>query len=106
LLAIPAKHADAGLSGVLALLLLRLAHYLRLRRNPDADDATLHEWGRSWKVLALVQALCWAVSVWLFWDLGTPCHRTALMPVIFSLGLASVQLLATRSGCTSASSAC
>jgi len=31
-------------SGVLAaLLLVRLAHYLRFRRNPDADDATLHE---------------------------------------------------------------
>ncbi len=34
--------------------------------------------------------------MWLFWDLGTPYHRTALMLVIFSLGLASVQLLATQ----------
>ena len=84
-------------SGVLALLLLlRLAHYLRFRRNPDADDATLHEWRRSWKLLVLAQASCWAVAVWLFWDLGTPYHRTALMLVIFSLGLASVQLLATQ----------
>jgi len=84
-------------SGVLALLLLlRLAHYLRFRRNPDADEATLYEWRRSWKVLVLAQASCWAVAVWLFWDLGTPYHRTALMLVIFSLGLASVQLLATQ----------
>jgi two-component system, sensor histidine kinase len=84
-------------SGVLALLLaVRLAHYLRFRRNPDADDATLHAWRRSWKVLVLLQASCWAVAVWLFWDLGTPYHRTALMLVIFSLGLASVQLLATQ----------
>ncbi len=84
-------------SGVLALLLLlRLAHYLRFRRNPDADDATLHEWRRSWKLLVLAQASCWAVAVWLFWDLGTPYHRTAQMLVIFSLGLASVQLLATQ----------
>jgi signal transduction histidine kinase/CheY-like chemotaxis protein len=84
-------------SGALALLLgARLAHYLRFRRNPDADEATLHEWRRSWKVLVLAQASTWAVAVWLFWDLGTPYHRTALMLVIFSLGLASVQLLATQ----------
>jgi signal transduction histidine kinase len=84
-------------SAVLALLLtMRLAHYLRFRRNPDADDATLREWRRSWKLLVLAQASCWAVAVWLFWDLGTPYHRTALMLVIFSLGLASVQLLATQ----------
>ncbi len=84
-------------SGALAALLaLRLAHYLRFRRNPDADDATLYEWRRSWKVLVLAQASMWAVAVWLFWDLGTPYHRTALMLVIFSLGLASVQLLATQ----------
>ena len=44
-------------SGVLAaLLLVRLAHYLRFRRNPDADEATLHEWRRSWKALVLLQA--------------------------------------------------
>jgi signal transduction histidine kinase len=84
-------------TGVLALLLgLRLAHYLRFRRRPDADVATLREWRRSWKVLVLLQASMWAVAVWLFWDLGTPYHRTALMLVIFSLGLASVQLLATQ----------
>ncbi len=84
-------------SGVLAaLLLVRLAHYLRFRRNPDADEATLHEWRRSWKVLVLLQASTWAAAVWLFWDLGTPYHRVALMLVIFSLGLASVQLLATQ----------
>ncbi len=84
-------------SGVLAaLLMVRLAHYLRFRRNPDADDATLHQWRRSWKALVLLQASCWAVAVWLFWGLGTPYHRVALMLVIFSLGLASVQLLATQ----------
>jgi signal transduction histidine kinase/CheY-like chemotaxis protein len=84
-------------SGVLAALLgVRLAHYLRFRRNPDADEATLHEWRRSWKALVLLQASCWAVAVWLFWGLGTPYHRVALMLVIFSLGLASVQLLATQ----------
>ena len=84
-------------SSVLAALLgVRLAHYLRFRRNRDADEATLHEWRRSWKALVLLQASTWAVAVWLFWGLGTPYHRVALMLVIFSLGLASVQLLATQ----------
>ena len=84
-------------SGVLAALLaVRLAHDLRFRRNPDVDVATLHAWRRSWKALVLLQASCWAVAVWLFWHLGTPYHRVALMLVIFSLGLASVQLLATQ----------
>ncbi len=86
-----------GWMSVLAvLLLLRLAHYLRFRRNPDVDDGTLRDWRRSWKALVLAQASMWAVAVWLFWDLGTPYHRTTLMLVIFSLGLASVQLLATQ----------
>ena len=78
------------------LLVLRLAHYLRFRRRPDADEATLRRWRVSWKALVLAQASMWAVAVWLFWGLGTPYHRTGLMLVIFSLGLASVQLLATQ----------
>jgi signal transduction histidine kinase/CheY-like chemotaxis protein len=86
----------AWMGGLGILLGLRLAHYLRFRRNPDADEATLYEWRRSWKALVLAQASMWALAVWLFWDLGTPYHRTGLMLVIFSLGLASVQLLATQ----------
>ena len=84
-------------SAVLALLLvLRLLHYLRFRRNPNADDATLHEWRRSWKLLVLLQASTWGAAVWLFWGLGTPYHLTALMLVVFSVCVASVQLLATQ----------
>jgi signal transduction histidine kinase len=86
----------AWMLGLGALLVLRLLHYLRFRRRPDADVATLRDWRGSWKVLVLAQASMWAVAVWLFWDLGTPYHRTGLMLVIFSLGLASVQLLATE----------
>ena len=78
------------------LLALRLAHYLRFRRQPRADDATLLRWRRSWKVLVLAQASTWGLAVWLFWGLGTPYHLTALMLVVFSLCLASVQLLATQ----------
>ena len=84
-------------SSVLAiLLLLRLAHYLRFRRCPEADDATLHQWRRSWKLLVLLQASTWGVAVWLFWGLGTPYHQTALMLLVFSVCVASVQLLATQ----------
>lgn len=79
-----------------ALLALRLAHYLRYRRQRDADDATLQRWRRSWKALVLAQASTWGVAVWLFWGLGTPYHLTALMLVVFSLCVASVQLLATQ----------
>jgi len=78
------------------LLVLRLAHYLRFRRQPRADDATLARWRRSWKLLVLAQASMWGLAVWLFWGLGTPYHLTALMLVVFSLCLASVQLLATQ----------
>ena len=78
------------------LLALRMAHYLRFRRQPRADDATLLRWRRSWKVLVLAQASTWGLAVWLFWGLGTPYHLTALMLVVFSLCLASVQLLATQ----------
>jgi hypothetical protein len=61
-----------GWMSVLAvLLLLRLAHYLRFRRNPDVDDGTLRDWRHSWKALVLAQASMWALAVWLFWDLGT-----------------------------------
>ncbi|MGL6109446.1 MAG: ATP-binding response regulator [Rubrivivax sp.] len=91
------RAAMLGWSTLLAvLLLLRLAHYLRFRRQPDADDATLRVWRRSWKLLVLAQASMWGLAVWLFWGLGTPYHLTALMLVVFSLCLASVQLLATQ----------
>ncbi len=87
----------AGWALVLATLLaFRLAHYLRFRRHPDADEATMLRWRSSWKVLVLAQASMWGLAVWLFWGLGTPYHLTALMLVVFSLCLASVQLLATQ----------
>jgi signal transduction histidine kinase/CheY-like chemotaxis protein len=86
----------AWMVALAALLALRLAHYLRFRRNPDADDATLHDWRRSWKVLVLAQASMLGLAFWLFWGLGTPYHLTGLMLVVFSLCLASVQLLATQ----------
>jgi signal transduction histidine kinase/CheY-like chemotaxis protein len=86
----------AWMSVLATLLGLRLAHYLRFRRTPDADDGTLQRWRRSWKLLVLAQASMWGLAVWLFWGLGTPYHMTALMLIVFSYCLASVQLLATQ----------
>lgn len=78
---------------------LRLAHYLRYRRAWKArrvDDAQLFAWRGSWRALVLSQGAMWGVAVWLFWGLGTPYHRLALILVVYSYCLGSVQLLATQ----------
>ena len=59
-----------GLGG--ALWLVRVAHYLRFRSRPQADEATLRGWRPSWMALVLAPGAMWAVAVWLFWGLGTP----------------------------------
>jgi signal transduction histidine kinase/CheY-like chemotaxis protein len=84
-----------GWVGVVALLWsVRLAHYLRFRRQPDADQATLLAWRRSWRVLALLQGGCWGAAAWLFWSLGSPSHQVALLLIIYSYCVGSVQMLA------------
>jgi signal transduction histidine kinase len=86
-----------GWLGALAVLwAARLAHYLRFRRNPRADDATLLGWRRSWRVLVLLQGSLWGVAGWIFWGLGTPYQRLALILVVYSYCVSSVQLLATQ----------
>jgi signal transduction histidine kinase/CheY-like chemotaxis protein len=86
-----------GWLGVGATLwLLRLAHYLRYQRQPDADAATLRAWRDSWKALVLSQGVMWGIAVWLFWGLGTPYHGVALILIVYSYCLGSVQLLATQ----------
>jgi two-component system, sensor histidine kinase len=79
-----------------ALWLLRLAHYLRFRRQPMAAEATVLAWRTSWKALVLAQGAMWGVAVWLFWGLGTPYHALALVLIAYSYTLGSVQLLATQ----------
>ncbi len=79
------------------LWLLRLAHYLRFRRQRGADEATLRGWRLSWMALVLAQGAMWGLAVWLFWGLGTPYHRVALVFIVYSYCLGSVQLLATQS---------
>jgi two-component system, sensor histidine kinase len=85
------------LGAVAVLWCVRLAHYVRYRRQPDADDATLLRWRRSWRVLVLVQGAMLGVAAWVFWGLGTPYTMIALILVVYSFCVSSVQLLATQS---------
>jgi signal transduction histidine kinase len=80
----------------LLLWFLRLAHYVRYRARRDADDATLLSWRASWKALVLAQGALLASAVWLFWGLGTPYHALALLLIVYTYCLGSVQLLATQ----------
>jgi len=90
--------AMAGWLGTGVLLwALRLLHYLRYRRQPQADDDLLRSWRRSWRALVLAQGAMWGVAVWLFWGLGTPYHQISLILIVYSYCLGSVQLLATQS---------
>ena len=83
--------------GVVAvLLLLRLAHYVRYRRAPRAPDETLRRWRVSWRALVLLQASAWGVAVWMFWGLGEPYRRLALLLTVYALCLGAVQLLSSQ----------
>jgi signal transduction histidine kinase len=87
----------AGWLGTAGLLwLVRLAHYLRYRRQPDADGTQLERWRASWRALVLLQGSMWGVAAWLFWGLGTPYHQLLLILVVYTYCLGSVQLLATQ----------
>ena len=81
---------------VVLLWALRLLHYLRYLRRPGADEATLLAWRRSWRVLVLLQGSLWGIAVWMFWGLGTPYDKLALILVVYAFSVSSVQLLATQ----------
>jgi signal transduction histidine kinase len=83
------------LAAGLLLWLLRLAHYLRFRQR-DADEATLLGWRASWRALVLLQASTLGAAVWLFWGQGPPYVSLALVLVVYSFCVSSVQLLATQ----------
>jgi signal transduction histidine kinase len=78
------------------LWVLRLLHYLRYRRTPRADAETLRRWRLSWKALVLLQGAMWGIAAWLFWGLGEPYQRLALLLIVYTYCLGSVQLLATQ----------
>ncbi len=85
------------LSVITALWLVRLGHYLRFRRQRNTGLEALRVWRRSWMALVLCQGAMWGLAAWLFWDLGSPFHKVALLLIVFTYCLASVQLLATQS---------
>jgi two-component system, sensor histidine kinase len=94
-LAEPARLAAwASFSAVL--WVLRLLHYLRYLRHPRVSDETLRTWRVSWKALVLMQGAMWGIAAWLFWGLGEPYQRLALLLMVYSYCLGSVQLLATQ----------
>ena len=84
------------LSVVGVLWLVRLGHYLRFRRQRNTGLEALRVWRRSWMALVLCQGAMWGLAAWLFWDLGSPFHKVALLLIVFTYCLASVQLLATQ----------
>ena len=87
-----------GWLGVVSVLwLVRLAHYLRFQRQRDTGLEALRVWRRSWVALVLCQGAMWGLAAWLFWGLGSPFHKVALLLIVFTYCLASVQLLATQS---------
>ena len=92
----PAAQMLGWLGALAVLWVVRLAHYLRFLRQPNADDATLLAWRGSWRVLVLLQGSLWGVAGWMFWGLGTPYQRLALILVVYSYCVSSVQLLATQ----------
>ena len=95
-LAPPAKLFGWLLVGA-TLWLLRLAHYVRFRRQKGAGGSALRVWRRSWMALVLCQGALWGTAVWLFWGLGTHYHVVSLILIVYSYCLGSVQLLATQS---------
>ncbi len=92
----PSAQMLGWLAALALLWFVRLAHYLRFLRNRRADDATLLKWRRSWRVLVLLQGSLWGLAGWMFWGLGTPYQRLALILVVYSYCVSSVQLLATQ----------
>jgi signal transduction histidine kinase len=92
----PGPKIGAWAAAAVVLWLLRLAHWLRFRAQPQAPAALLHAWRRSWKALTLSLGALWGSAVWLFWGLGTPYHHVVLILIVYSYCLGSVQLLATQ----------
>jgi len=94
----PGPKIGAWVAVAAVLWLLRLAHWLRFRAQPQAPAALLHHWRTSWKALSLSLGALWGSAVWLFWGLGTPYHQIVLILIVYSYCLGSVQLMATQRG--------
>ena len=91
-------HLLAWLAVIAGLWLVRLGHYLRFRWQSNREAEALRVWRRSWIALVLCQGAMWGLAAWWFWGLGSPYHKVALLLIVFTYCLASVQLLATQHG--------
>ncbi len=89
-------HLLAWLAVITGLWLVRLGHYLRFRWQSNREAEALRVWRRSWVALVLCQGAMWGLAAWWFWGLGSPYHKVALLLIVFTYCLASVQLLATQ----------
>ena len=78
------------------LWILRLGHWARFIRQPEASAPTLLAWRRSWMALVLALGSVWGVAVWVFWGLGDAYRQLALILIVYAYCLASVQLLSTQ----------
>ncbi len=90
------SHLLAWLAVITGLWLVRLGHYLRFRWQSNREADALRVWRRSWVALVLCQGAMWGLAAWWFWGLGSPYHKVALLLIVFTYCLASVQLLATQ----------
>lgn len=74
----------------------RFAHWWRFRGAAESSDAVLESWRASWSVLAVGLGAGWGLAVWTFWPYGEPYRKIALILVVYSYCLGSVQLLSTQ----------
>ena len=74
----------------------RFAHWWRFRSANETSDVVLEGWRASWSVLAVGLGAGWGLAVWTFWPYGEPYRKIALILVVYSYCLGSVQLLSTQ----------
>lgn len=78
---------------ILLLSLGRLFHYWRFTAHPEASDAQILAWSRSWRLLLHSQALCWALGIWLFYGLGGNFQLITLVVLTYCYCLAAIHVL-------------
>jgi signal transduction histidine kinase/CheY-like chemotaxis protein len=78
---------------IVALTLWRAQHYLRFARQPEASDAQILAWSRSWRVPLHCQALAWAAGIWMFYGAGGHFQLIALIVLTYCYCLAAIHLL-------------
>jgi len=78
---------------ILLLTFGRLQHYLRFARQPEASDALILDWSRSWRMLLHGQALAWALGIWMFYGAGGHFQLITMVVLTYCYCLAAIHLL-------------